>query len=194
LLTSYISYAGEIFKPTITEEAGEELVKQYVEMRKLGEDVRASEKRITATTRQLESMIRLSEAHAKMRFSEDVEVSDVKEAARLIRSAIKEYATDPLTGKIDMELITTGLSTHQRRARSDLRREVVRLVDQMTEGSNAPARVGDLLRRLNEQSNLNIGAEELGGVLDSLAAEGGIVVGGTGSSRTVRKVMGATIV
>jgi DNA replication licensing factor MCM4 len=192
-LTSYISYAREILKPTITEEAGEELVKQYVEMRKLGEDVRASEKRITATTRQLESMIRLSEAHAKMRFSEDVEVSDVKEAARLIRSAIKEYATDPLTGKIDMELITTGLSTLQRRARSDLRREVMRLVDQMTEGSNAPARVGDLLRMLNEQSNLNIGGEELGGVLDSLAAEGGIVVGGSGSSRTVRKVMGATI-
>jgi len=56
-----------MIKPTITEEAGEELVKQYVEMRKLGDDVRASEKRITATTRQLESMIRLSEAHAKMR-------------------------------------------------------------------------------------------------------------------------------
>ena len=193
-MTSYISYAREILKPTITEEAGEELVKQYVEMRKLGEDVRASEKRITATTRQLESMIRLSEAHAKMRFSEDVEVSDVKEAARLIRSAIKEYATDPLTGKIDMELITTGLSTLQRRARSDLRREVMRLVDQMTSGSNAPARVGDLLRTLNEQSNLSVGAEEIGGVLDSLVAEGGIVVAGTGSSRTVRKVMGATIV
>jgi DNA replication licensing factor MCM4 len=193
-LTAYISYAREILKPTITEEAGEELVKQYVEMRKLGEDVRASEKRITATTRQLESMIRLSEAHAKMRFSEDVEVSDVKEAARLIRSAIKEYATDPLTGKIDMELITTGLSTLQRRARSDLRREVMRLVDQMTAGSNAPARVGDLLRMLNDQSNLNIGGEELGGVLDALVAEGGIVVAGSGSSRTVRKVMGATIV
>lgn len=193
-MTAYISYAREILKPTITEEAGEELVKQYVEMRKLGEDVRASEKRITATTRQLESMIRLSEAHAKMRFSEDVEVSDVKEAARLIRSAIKEYATDPLTGKIDMELITTGLSTLQRRARSDLRREVMRLVDQMTAGSNAPARVGDLLRMLNDQSNLNIGGEELGGVLDALVAEGGIVVAGSGSSRTVRKVMGATIV
>ena len=193
-MTAYISYAREILKPTITEEAGEELVKQYVEMRKLGEDVRASEKRITATTRQLESMIRLSEAHAKMRFSEDVEVSDVKEAARLIRSAIKEYATDPLTGKIDMELITTGLSTLQRRARSDLRREVMRLVDQMTAGSNAPARVGDLLRMLNDQSNLNIGGEELGGVLDALVAEGVIVVAGSGSSRTVRKVMGATIV
>jgi DNA replication licensing factor MCM4 len=121
-------------------------------------------------------------------------VSDVKEAARLIRSAIKEYATDPVTGKIDMELITTGLSTLQRRARSDLRREVARLVEHMTAGSNAPARVGDLLRMLNEQSHLAIGAEELGSVLDGLVAEGGIVIGGSGSSRTIRKVMGATIV
>ena len=92
-----------------------------------------------------------------------------------------------------MELITTGLSTLQRRARADLRREVVRLVEQMTTGSNAPARVADLLRMLNEQSNLNIGAEELGTVLDSLVNEGGIVVSGTGSARTVRKVLGAAI-
>ena len=127
------------------------------------------------------------------RFSDGVEVSDVKEASRLIRSAIKEYATDPLTGKIDMELITTGLSTLQRRARADLRREVVRLVEQMTSGSKAPARVADLLRTLNEQSNLNVGAEELGTVLDGLVNEGGIVVNGTGSTRTVRKVLGATL-
>jgi DNA replication licensing factor MCM4 len=122
-----------------------------------------------------------------------VEVSDVEEAARLIRSAIKEYATDPLTGKIDMELITTGLSTHQRRVRGDLRREIVRLVDQMTSGSNAPARIGDLLRTLNEQSNLSVSAEELGIVLESLVAEGGIAVAGTGNTRTVRKVLGASI-
>ncbi|KAF9004194.1 hypothetical protein BDZ89DRAFT_1080640, partial [Hymenopellis radicata] len=35
----------------------------------MGDDPRASEKRITATTRQLESMIRLSEGHARMRLS-----------------------------------------------------------------------------------------------------------------------------
>jgi hypothetical protein len=63
----------------------------------------------------------------------------------------------------------------------------------MTTGSNAPARVGDLLRMLNEQSNLTVGTEELGVALESLVAEGGIAVAGTGSSRTVRKVIGATI-
>ena len=55
-----------------------------------------------------------------------------------------------------MELITTGLSNMQRRARSDLRREVMRLVEHMTDGNNAPARMTDLLRMLNEQSQLNV--------------------------------------
>ncbi|TFY73018.1 hypothetical protein EWM64_g10994, partial [Hericium alpestre] len=76
-LAAYISYARANINPTITEEAGDELVKCYVQLRSVGEDPRASEKRITATTRQLESMVRLSEAHARMRFSVLVELQDV---------------------------------------------------------------------------------------------------------------------
>lgn len=64
----------------------------YVEMRNAGADARSNDRRITATTRQLESMIRLSEAHARMRYSEQVEVEDVEEANRLIREALKESA------------------------------------------------------------------------------------------------------
>lgn len=71
----------------------------------MGDDPRASEKCITATTRQLESMIRLSEAHARMRFSKEVEMQDVKEACRLMREAIRTSAMDPRTGKIDMGMI-----------------------------------------------------------------------------------------
>lgn len=37
-----------------------------------------------------------------MRFSDKVEVEDVEEAARLIREALKESATDPTTGLIDV--------------------------------------------------------------------------------------------
>jgi len=57
-----------------------ELVDAYVEMRKLGEDVRAAERRITATTRQLESMIRLAEAHAKL--GQPVEANDALSEAQ----------------------------------------------------------------------------------------------------------------
>jgi hypothetical protein len=47
------------------------------------------------------------QAHAKMRLSETVELDDVEEAIRLLRVATQSAATDPRTGKIDMDLITT---------------------------------------------------------------------------------------
>ena len=48
-----------------------------------------TKKTITATPRQLESLIRLSEAVAKMRLSQTVETDDVKEAVRLITTAMQ---------------------------------------------------------------------------------------------------------
>lgn len=54
--------------------------------------------------------IRLSEAHARMRFSDKVEEEDVQEAARLIREALKESATDPTTGLIDVRSLLSSSS------------------------------------------------------------------------------------
>ncbi|EIE86614.1 hypothetical protein RO3G_11325 [Rhizopus delemar RA 99-880] len=109
LLTKYINYAKEKIQPELSNEAANTLVDCYVELRKQGQDRGSSDRRITATTRQLESMIRMSEAHARMRLSSVVEVGDVLEASRLLREAIKEYATDPKTGRIDMDLMLNVL-------------------------------------------------------------------------------------
>jgi DNA replication licensing factor MCM4 len=98
-------------QPTITEAASTMLVISYVEMRNLGSssDSRSSEKRITTTTRQLESLIRLSGAHARMRFSSFAKEMDVIEAYRLMREATKISVMDPRTGKIDIALLMTGI-------------------------------------------------------------------------------------
>jgi len=45
-----------------------------------------------------------------MRLSETVEVRDVAEAVSLIKTAMQQSATDPKTGFIDMDMITTGIS------------------------------------------------------------------------------------
>ena len=45
-------------------------------------------------------MIRLAEAHARLRFSHNVEVVDVEEATRLHREALKQSAIDPSTGNL----------------------------------------------------------------------------------------------
>jgi len=82
---SYISYARRCCQPKIPDYIVDILVQHYTEMRRLGN----SRKTITATPRQLESMIRISESLAKMRLSETVEQRDVDEAVRLIKTAMQ---------------------------------------------------------------------------------------------------------
>lgn len=53
-------------------------------------------------------MIRIAESLAKMRLSEWVEKQDLEEATRLIKQALQQSATDPTTGEINMDIITTG--------------------------------------------------------------------------------------
>ncbi|RKF76933.1 DNA replication licensing factor mcm4 [Golovinomyces cichoracearum] len=188
-LTSYISYARSKCQPRITQEASEELIHAYVEMRKLGQDIRAAERRITATTRQLESMIRLAEAHAKMRLSEFVNRNDVKEAVRLIKSALKQAATDARTGLIDMSLLTEGTSASERRRKADLKNAVLSLLDDMT-GQGQSARYNEFMKRLGEQSSIQIEISEVAEALRSLEQEGRLLVAGEGVRKVIRRVTG----
>lgn len=158
-------------------------------MRKLGEDVRASERRITATTRQLESMIRLSEAHAKMRLSDQVTAHDVSEAVRLIKSALKQAATDARTGLIDMGLLTEGTSASERRRKMDLKKAITDLLDEMTRQGGG-ARYSDVLRRIGEQGSLAVEQPEFAEVIRSLEQEGLVSVSGEGARRSIRRVTG----
>lgn len=158
-------------------------------MRKLGEDVRAAERRITATTRQLESMIRLAEAHAKMRLSEEVTADDVQEAVRLIKSALKQAATDARTGLIDMSLLTEGTSASERRRKQDLKRGVVALLDEMTRSGGA-ARYAEVLKRLADQSTVAVESNDFAEALKSLEQEGQVMVIGEGPRRSIRRVTG----
>lgn len=190
LLTAYISYAREHVAPVLTAEAGDMLARRYVELRKAGEDPRSTERRITATTRQLESMIRLSEALARMRLKSVVSAADVEEAYRLIREAAKSSATDPTTGLIDLDLLTTGRSLNERRLAGDLRSELYSLVAQLARsgGKMRPVRLTDILHTFREQSSMPVELADLNAALQSLETEGVIQVAGDRDRRVVRIV------
>jgi len=162
-------------------------------MRSLGADVRAQERRITATTRQLESMIRLSEAHAKMRLSEEVTAADVEEAVRLIKAALKQAATDARTGLIDMGLLTEGVSASERRRRDDLKNAIVGMLDEMLRGGQSSAvRVAEIVKGVNEsESGGQVESNEVLEALRALELEGQVQLGGgDGAKRTVRRITG----
>lgn len=160
-------------------------------MRSLGSSIQASDRRITATTRQLESMIRLSEAHAKMRLSQFVNEEDVVEAVRLIKSAIKASATDARTGLIDMGLLSEGGSASDRRRREDLKRAVLSTIDDdaAVRAGNA-VRYADLYRRVSEGSTLEVEGGEFNDVVRALEQEGKIQVTGDGGRRNIRRITG----
>ncbi|PZR37304.1 MAG: hypothetical protein DI538_12565 [Azospira oryzae] len=190
-LTTYISYARTNIHPSITPPAAAALTSAYVAMRSLGNSIQASDRRITATTRQLESMIRLSEAHAKMRLSPIVEESDVDEAVRLIKSAIKASATDARTGLIDMGLLSEGGSASDRRRKEDLKRAVLAAVDDDSAVRSGNAvRWSDLYRKIGEGSSVEIEGAEFQDALRSLEQEGKVQIIGEGGRRTVRRITG----
>jgi len=189
-LSAYISYARSRIHPVITEDAGSELVRSYADMRAMGADPSSSEKRITATTRQLESMIRLSEAHARMRFSEFVETEDVKEAVRLMREAIRTSAMDPRTGKIDMGLLNTGTGSGQRKMREDMRRAVLGILDGAGGASGRGVKWSEAVKLLGEQSSIKVDVAEFTEVLKALENEGLVKVVGEREKRMIRRTEG----
>ena len=188
-MTSYISYARANVHPVLSSEAGKALIEAYVEMRKLGQDVRAAEKRITATTRQLESMIRLAEAHAKMRLSTEVTADDVREAYRLIQSALKTAATDS-QGRIDMSLLTEGTSAAERKRKADLSVAILRMLDEALATGQTSMRSAEVSRRMAETLNIPIEAADMAECLRSLEMDGSIAITGEGARRTVRRSTG----
>ncbi|ODN77829.1 hypothetical protein L202_04947 [Cryptococcus amylolentus CBS 6039] len=185
-LAAYITYARSKSQPVLTEAAGAALVQAYVDMRKAGMDSRTQEKRITATTRQLESMIRLSEAHARMRLSEEVELEDVLEAQRLIKSALRESATDPLTGQIDLDLINTGAGQTMRRARADLKREIIKIV--VEKARSTGIRWAAVIDELDKQSNVPVDHAQFAEIVKELEEEQTVKVSGERDRRIIRSL------
>lgn len=126
VLKNYLAYARNYVKPLLGEEAMQALIHAYVDMRKTG----SGSGKVTAYPRQLESLIRLSEAHAKVRLSNVVENSDVQEALRLYHEAIKQSATDPRTGIVDISILTTGISATARKRNEELKSALKSIIDQ----------------------------------------------------------------
>ena len=99
-LRSYIRVAKKI-SPVITDAAAKTLVACYRQLRQ-NDVVGRSKTAYRVTVRQLESLVRLSEAHARIHLSQTVEPDNVKEAFRLLkRSIISVESESVLLEEID---------------------------------------------------------------------------------------------
>uniref|UniRef100_A0AAX7SYC8 DNA replication licensing factor MCM4 n=1 Tax=Astatotilapia calliptera TaxID=8154 RepID=A0AAX7SYC8_ASTCA len=176
VLKDYIAYARTYINPRLSEEASQALIEAYVDMRKIG----SGRGMVSAYPRQLESLIRLAEAHAKVRFSEKVETIDVEEAKRLHREALKQSATDPRTGFVDISILTTGMSATARKRKEEVTQALKKLIQ--AKGKTPAMKYQQLLDDLRGQSETAITKELFDEALRALADEDYLTVTG----KTVR--------
>ncbi|XP_071174177.1 DNA replication licensing factor mcm4-A-like [Mytilus galloprovincialis] len=170
ILKDYITYAKRFINPKISEEAGQAFVEAYVMMRKVG----SGRGQISAYPRQLESLIRLAEAHARMRYCTTVELADVEEAKRLYKEALKQAAVDPSTGKIDVTILTTGISGAARKRKAEITQSLKKLIKE--KGKVPTLKQPKLLEEFKERSDFPVTKDMFEDALKELQDEDFLIV------------------
>jgi|TARA_Y100000310_G_scaffold48410_1_gene44870 replicative DNA helicase Mcm len=113
LLRKFVSYARQKVFPKLTDGALEEIKEFYLRMRKSGGG-EGGIKSIPISARQLEALVRLSEASARARLDDRVTRKDAKKAIELLDYCLMQVGFDKETGKIDIDRIATGIAATQR--------------------------------------------------------------------------------
>ena len=114
ILKKFISYAKQKCKPKLTDEAIEEIKEFYVRLRNQSVSFDSGIKPIPITARQLEGIIRLSEAHAKLHLRNEVKRADAKKAIDILKVSLMQVGYDEETKTFDIDRVTTGITSSKR--------------------------------------------------------------------------------
>ncbi|MCH4814990.1 MAG: minichromosome maintenance protein MCM [Saccharolobus sp.] len=150
-LRKYIAYARKYIIPKITSEAKNLITDFFVEMRKKSSETPDSP--ILITPRQLEALIRISEAYAKMALKTEVTREDAERAINIMRLFLESVGVDMESGKIDIDTIMTGKPKSAR----EKMMKILEIIDSLAVSSEC-AKVKDILKEAQqvgiEKSNI----------------------------------------
>ncbi|MBS3169636.1 minichromosome maintenance protein MCM [Candidatus Woesearchaeota archaeon] len=132
LLKKYFGYVRAKMNPKMTDEAITEIKAYYINMRNSGISEEGGIKSIPITARQLEALVRLSEARAKIRFSKTVDKADAQKAIELVDYCLNQIAKDEKTGRIDIDRLSSTITASQRGTISIIKEIIDALEDQLS--------------------------------------------------------------
>ena len=139
LLKLYIGYAKQL-RPVMTSEAQYKIKEYYTGLRRRYHNVDDQDKTMPITPRQLESIIRLAEAEAKMYLSESV---DVKHADRAI-DLMNLFLSVTLGGDVDFAFF--GADAAQRKKDTDPRMRVLSIIDEQGKEGVSEQEIYDIMQ------------------------------------------------
>jgi len=177
LLRKYVAWSKRNVFPVMTEEAKNKFLDFYIGLRRQGyEDEEAP---VPVTARQLEALIRLGEARARMRLSDKITAEDAERVINVVTYCLKRVFVDPETGKLDTDWITVG-TTKTRRDRARSIREIIKELEKEY-GEEVP--IDEVLDLAEEEGMEREKAED---IIDVMKRDGILFSPGSGVIRFVR--------
>jgi replicative DNA helicase Mcm len=164
LLRKYVAYARKNIFPTLSDEAKEYFLKYYVGLRSQGQD---SNKPVPVTARQLEALIRLGEASARLRLSPKVTLEDARRVVKILEACLRKVGIDPETGFLDADIIASGTS----KSRRDRTKSVIDIIRDVSKEQQGPAPREAVLDRAEELGMERAKAEE---IIDRMRRDGDV--------------------
>jgi replicative DNA helicase Mcm len=110
LFRKYVAYAKRSCYPMLSPEAKDALVNYYLKLRGIAEP----NKPVPVTARQLEALVRLAEASARIRLSNTIGQEDAERVIRIVDTCLRQIAYDARTGTFDIDKVVTGISKEKR--------------------------------------------------------------------------------
>lgn len=111
-LAQYVRHAKTIH-PIMTKEAMNHIESNFVDLRG-----KSKEGRVTVTMRQLEAVIRMAEASARLRLAPRVEIEDAQLAVSQLYGFLTRVVSEG--GNFDIDFVTTGVTQSKRMTRQKL--------------------------------------------------------------------------
>ncbi|MFP4402491.1 MAG: minichromosome maintenance protein MCM [Candidatus Nanoarchaeia archaeon] len=165
-MKKYISVARKI-NPQLTQEAITKIKDFYVQIRNAGSGAEEGKmKSLPITARQLEAIVRIAQGYAKMRLDNQVNGKYAQEAIDLLMYCLEKIGVDPKTGEMDIDRITTGVTTSTRA----VYRQIQEIIDKLEEES--PNITYEKIMELADKQSIS--AAEVDKVLTKLKEEGHI--------------------
>ena len=148
LLRKYIAYARKNYNPRLTDEANKVLKEFYVSTRNNSPEEQSA---VPITARQLEAIIRLAEASAKLKLKDTVDREDAEKAVNLQMACLKKIGVDPDTGEMDIDIVSGGTPKSDR-DKIQIVTEAIRNLEEEF-GGNAPLNV--LVEKMSEEYSIS---------------------------------------
>ncbi|XP_073338778.1 DNA helicase MCM8 [Pagrus major] len=161
LLRKYISYARQYVHPTLSPEAAQTIQEFYLSLRSQAHSADST----PITTRQLESLIRLTEARARLDLREKATKSDAEDVVEIMKHSLADTYSDGL-GNLDFERSQLGAGMSQRSAAKRL----VNALHSHAQRTNQTQFDLQTLRSVAERMNIKV--MDFEGLVSSLNEQG----------------------